>query len=110
MADEEYIEDAEGRLFDKDGVEHIPADVRRNPWFRVGLVAGLAWCLLSTAALIGAGVQGHWTAFFLVLSENVLSWFAELCLWAGIMPSGHGGGTGRAGPSRPPPRGVRRPP
>ena len=53
MADEGLAEDAEGRLMDKDGVEHIPSDVRRNPWF-AGPVAGLAWYLLWLGALIAS--------------------------------------------------------
>jgi hypothetical protein len=85
MADEGLTEDAEGRLMDKDGVEHIPSDVRRNPWFRAALWAGLAWCLFSLGALIAPGVRGDWGFFWGAVFDNVIAWVALLCAWAGVV-------------------------
>lgn len=85
MADEELTEDAEGRLFDKDGVEHVPDDDRRSPWFRLILWVGFAFCLFSTGALIASGVRGNWGFFWGALSENIFAWVALICLCKGLI-------------------------
>lgn len=85
MADQELTEDDEGRVFDKDGIEHIPEDVRRNPWFRVALWVGLAWCLFSTGALVKSGVDADWGFFWGAVAENVVSWLALISAWAGLV-------------------------
>jgi len=82
---EELAEDAQGRLIDKQGVEHIPEDIRRNPLLRAALWVGLAWCLLSTAALITWGVEGDWHDFLGAIADTVISWPALLCAWQGIV-------------------------
>lgn len=84
MADE-LTEDAEGRLTDKDGVEHIPDSIRRVWWFRAILWAGLAWCLLSTMGLVYSGVTGKWWDFLGALGDCVISWLALLCAATGIV-------------------------
>jgi hypothetical protein len=85
MADEELHADAEGRLVDSEGVEHVPDDVRRNLWFRLILWTGLAFCLFSTGALIASGVRGNWGFFWGAVAENIIAWLALIALWAGLV-------------------------
>jgi hypothetical protein len=59
-----------------DGPERIPEDVRRNPWFRAALWAGLVWVLFVTTGDVIAGLKGSWLLFACAMFVDAVSLLA----------------------------------